>query len=388
MKPTRSVIFLALVAAMVLAPALGLLVRALQPSSLDGLLETSLSGVTNPAPVPQVDLRSFLNSGTQSALEPWLVEKMGRPREIYLRLKNGFDYVLGRSDVISIGRSRFLNGKSYVSEWCLRADRKQTEGVVAPLVAAVISIQQTLQARHKPFVFMISPSKAAVMPEYLPSWCAAADRPRPYDLLLAELKSANIPVIDGHDIALRTKVTGGWLPFGRDGAHWNDIGQFDAVHALVTELERQLGRPIGNVTISDVRIDRTPIGAEADAGLIANLPFSLKPLSPHASFDVADHQSTPSGLFVGTSFSWGPLQIMMGQRLFADSKFYYYFSSIYAYRPGAVVGQLEDAKAEADLARFLDRADFVVLEANEAELAIGHIGRFAAAIEALPQPSR
>jgi alginate O-acetyltransferase complex protein AlgJ len=386
MKAARSYIFLLLVVVIVVAPGVALFVISLKPASSGGLFAATLSGVTNPAPPPRFDLRSFFSGALQSAMEPWLAERMGRPREIYLRLKNGFDFALGRSDVgVSIGRSGFLNGKSYVDEWCLRHDRQTTEALTAPLIAAVIAIRKALELRGKPFVFLISPSKAAVLPEYLPSWCAPADRPRPYDLLRAALQSANVPVVDGHEIALRAKETEKWLPFGRDGAHWNDIGQFYAVQRLVGELERQLGTPIGDIRLSDVQVDDTPRGAEGDAGLIANLPFQLRPVSAHASYDVQNRGTAPVGLFVGTSFSWGPLEIMMGQKLFSRSKFYYYFSSSYVYDPGDRAGHAEGQIAETDLANWISSADFVVLEANEAELGIGHIVKFAAAVEALPR---
>jgi alginate O-acetyltransferase complex protein AlgJ len=243
-----------------------------------------------------------------------------------------------------------------------------------------------MQARGKPFVFLISPSKAAVLPEYLPSWCAPTDQPRSYDVLLAGLKSANVPVVDGHDIALQVKATEPWPPFGRDGAHWNDVGQFYAARALVGELERQLGERIGDLRLKDIKVDDKPRGAEADAGLIANLPFVLRPVSVHASFEVVNRLTAPTGLFVGTSFSWGPLEIMMGQRLFSRSKFYYYFSSSYLYDPGDLVGNTEGPIAASDLSHWLSGADFVVLEANEAELGVGHIAKFAAAVEALPEP--
>jgi hypothetical protein len=378
---------LLLISVMVLAPGVALLVVAFKSGALGGLSAATLSGATNPAPTPQFDLQSFFSGATQSAMEPWLTERMGRPREIYLRLKNGFDFVLGRSDSgISIGRSRFLNGKSYVDEWCLRRDRQVTEVAVAPIIAAVVAIRKAMEARDKPFVFLISPSKAAVFPEYLPFWCAPADRPRPYDVLLSGLKSANVPVVDGHDIALQIKATEKWPPFGRDGAHWNDVGQFYTVQALVSELERQLGKRIGDIRLSDVQVDDKPRGAEADAGLIANLPFDLRPVSVHASFAVLNRQATPAGLFVGTSFSWGPLQIMMGQKLFSQSKFYYYFSSSYLYDPGDLAGRAEGQIAESDLANRISGSAFVVLEANEAELGAGHIAKFAAAMEALPKP--
>ena len=387
MRAIRSSVFLLLVSVMVLAPGVALLVVAFKSRALGGLSEAMLSGVTNPAPRPRLDLPSFFSGAMQSAMEPWLTERMGRPREIYLRLKNGFDFVLGRSEVgISIGRSWFLNGESYVDEWCLRRDRQVTEAAAAPLIAAVVAIQKAMKARGKPFVLLISPSKAAVFPEYLPSWCAPTDQPRQYDLLLAGLKSANVPVVDGHTIALQVKATEQWLPFGRDGAHWNDVGQFYAARALISELERQTGERIGDLRLSDVQVDDKPRGAEADAGLIANLPFVLRPVSVHASFEVANRQTMPVGLFVGTSFSWGPLQIMMGQKLFSRSKFYYYFSSSYRYDPGDLVGTAEGETAAADLSHWLSGADFVVLEANEAELSVGHIAKFAAAVEALPEP--
>jgi alginate O-acetyltransferase complex protein AlgJ len=383
----RSSVFLLFISVMVLAPGVALLVVAFKSGPLGGLSAATLSGVTNPAPPPRFDLPSFFSRAMQSAMEPWLTERMGRPRESYLRLKNGIEYLLGRSDAgVSIGRSWFLNGESYVDEWCLRRDRQVTEAVIAPVIAAVISIRKAMEARGKPFIFLISPSKAAVFPEYLPSWCAPTDQPRPYDVLLAGLKSANVPIVDGHDIALRVKATEPWPPFGRDGVHWNDVGQFYAARALVGELERQLGEQIGDLRLRGVQVDDKPRGAEADAGLIANLPFVLRPVSVHASFEVANRQMTPTGLFVGTSFSWGPLEIMMGQKLFSRSKFYYYFTSSFRYDPGDLVGNAEGQTAVSDLSRWLSDTDFVVLEANEAELGHGHIAKFAAAVEALPEP--
>jgi alginate O-acetyltransferase complex protein AlgJ len=387
MRASRSSVFLLLISVMVLAPGVALLVVAFKSGPLGGRPVVTLSGVTNPAPQPRFDLQSLLSGATQSAMEPWLTERMGRPREFYLRLKNGFDFVLGRSDAgVSIGRSWVLNGKSYVDEWCLRHDRQVTEAAVAPEIAAVVAIRNAMQARGKPFVFLISPSKAAVLPEYLPTWCAPTDQPRQYDVLLAGLKSADVPVVDGHDIALHAKATEHWAPFGRDGVHWNDIGQFYAARALVGELERQLGQQIGDLRLKDLKVDDRPRGAEADAGLIANLPFVLQPVSVHARFEVANRLTAPTGLFVGTSFSWGPLEIMMGQKLFSRSKLYYYFTSSYRYDPGDLVGNAEGQTAASDFSHWLSSADFVVLEANEAELRVGHIARFAAAVEALPEP--
>jgi alginate O-acetyltransferase complex protein AlgJ len=387
MRTVRSCVFLGFISVMVLAPGMALLVGAFHSATLGGLPVATLSGVTNPAPPPRLDLPSFFSGAMQSAMEPWLTERMGRPREFYLRQKNGFDFVLGRSDAgISIGRSWFLNGESYVDEWCLRRDRRVTEAAVAPLIAAVVTIRNAMQARGKPFVFLISPSKAAVLPEYLPSWCAPTDQPREYDLLLAGLNSADVPVVDGHAIALQSKATEQWAPFGRDGLHWNDIGQFHATRALVGELERQLGEPIGDLRLSGLKVDDQPRGADADVGLIANLPFALRPVSVHASFEVVNRLTAPTGLFVGTSFSWGPLAIMMGQKLFSRSKFYYYFSSSYRYDPGALTGDAEGPIVASDLSQRLAGADFVVLEANEAELGWGHIVKFAAAVEALAKP--
>src|SRR3982074_3346930 len=143
MRALRPHAFLLLISVMVLAPGVALLVVAFKSGPLGGRSAGTLSVPTNPAPTPQFDLQSFFSGATQSAMEPWLAERMGRPREIYLRLKNGFDFVLGRSDVgISIGRSRVLNGRSYVDDWCLRRDRQTTQTAVAPLVAAVAAIRK------------------------------------------------------------------------------------------------------------------------------------------------------------------------------------------------------------------------------------------------------
>src|SRR5450759_4657589 len=115
MKTTRSCGFLLLVLAMILPVGLALLGQISPLRLLDGLNKVNLSGVTNPAKPPHFVLQTFFSRDMQSAMEPWLVEKMGRPRELFLRLNNGFDFLLGRSNVgISIGPYRVLNGKGYV----------------------------------------------------------------------------------------------------------------------------------------------------------------------------------------------------------------------------------------------------------------------------------
>ena len=71
-------------------------------------------------------------------------------------------------------------------------------------------------------------------------------------------------------------------------SHWNDIGQFYAVRAIVVELERQLDREIGRLELAKVNVDTKSYGDEGDAARLLNLPTYLTQDNPHAVFQVVE----------------------------------------------------------------------------------------------------
>ena len=60
----------------------------------------------------------------QVALQPWLAERMGWPREALIRINNLFDYLIGRTSVTGnyIGRDDFLYNSEMLNDWCVRGN--------------------------------------------------------------------------------------------------------------------------------------------------------------------------------------------------------------------------------------------------------------------------
>ena len=83
---------------------------------------------------------------------------------------------------------------------------------------------------------------------------------------------------------------------------------------------------------------------------------------------------------IGTSYMWGPLRILMGQRLLAHARFYYYFSSVFDFENGDINAKRLEIGAADGFWKALPEIDAVVVEANEAALGQGHLPAFLAAI--------
>ncbi len=158
------------------------------------------------------------------------------------------------------------------------------------------------------------------------------------------------------------------------------------MRALLGELERIGGRPIGSIALRDVQIDQIPHWDENDAGRLLNLLHATPVDSPHASFESALTGEPARVLFTGTSFSWGPLRVLSGQRFLRWARLYYYFNSTYQYEPGAVDPLPQPVLAPDDFATSLAHIEFVVLEANEEWLESPHVGKFIQAVDALAEP--
>ena len=342
---------------------------------------TALFGVTASIDVPPLRWDTLVDHSFQNGAEAWLARKIGAPRVWLIKLSNGVSYAFGHSPAPSvvIGRGRMLYEAPYVEDWCRRP-----QGDMAALAAQVADVQAAVRARGKGFVLLISPSKAAILPETLPADCRAAPGPRNYDRLLPLLRDKGVVTVDGHALLAALERQEPWPVFGRDGVHWNLVGAGAAVQAVFAALEPQLGRALPRLRQTGATVDRTPLADEGDLGLLLNLPFSLRPVSPHPVFAVDRPGPPPKLLVVGTSFNWQPLRLMQQEGLIDRTTFLYYFSSTVRYAGKTVempasFGQ-SGGDAESSLPDALAEADAVVLEVNEATLMSGYVTRLREAL--------
>ena len=373
--------FLVAILALVLAPDAGLIARNIPLKPLTDFASLKLFGQTISAKTPNFDLGSIFSGQTQSDLGLWIAERMGLPREFYIRLNNSLDLLLGRSSNpnVLVGKDYELYTAEMLRDLCLPA---QT-AFVTEMASGLKRAQDFLAGQGKAFVFVISPNKAAIEPTNVPDYCRQRSDDRAYTRLVAALTIAGVHHVDTEALARLSVSTGMPSWFGKYGQHWNDVGQFYAARAVIDNISEQLKTKIGTLQIDSMWIDTQPLGDEADTGLLSNFLFPLHPVSPHLKITLSGDRSPMRLLIVGTSFAGGLINSFLKVNLTQKITLYNYFKWIFRYAPPAPVSDSQSLEASEDYRTTLEQVGAIVVEGNASALNASHIFRFIEATDAL-----
>ena len=105
-------------------------------------------------------------------------------------------------------------------------------------VKEIADLQYLLTRKGVAFLLLITPSKAAIYPEYIPrNLCRA--RPsikRDYDSFVPLLDRHRINYVDGHVITQQATQIEKALLFCQGGLHWNNLGAYYTARAVIDEL--------------------------------------------------------------------------------------------------------------------------------------------------------
>jgi alginate O-acetyltransferase complex protein AlgJ len=273
------------------------------------------------------------------------------------------------------GARGHLIGRLYLDEYCAR-----TEGMGAKFAADIIPKLTTIQNYYRQsggaFVYLVSPSKAAHLPEYFldrfncPSSQAARVQLVPQ--YVSALKAAGINVVDSASLIHSKKGEYEVTLFSEGSEHWDDIGGALAVSAVVEEINRQAGREL----VPPFRFTYTLTSAQnkADRELVDLLNVFFPPLgylTPKLSFDqpasCAVHEAHEIDIaVVGSSFGFLPSQMMVEHNCLSQLAFYYY--ALLGVFGGQPFHELRKNISDEDFQRVRD-ARVVVVEENESFVA-------------------
>jgi alginate O-acetyltransferase complex protein AlgJ len=350
---TRAAFCLFLVA-LPLATAWNLAIAPVHPS-LAIRIGPKLGGVTREAPVV-LSWSSLRDGSFQKAVSSRVTEAMP-VRPLLIRINNEIRFELfGELTAPQVvrGAKGQLIERSYLEEYCAR-----TEGQGAALAADIIpklkDIQNFYRARGGIFVYLVTPSKAAHLPEYfvdrVPCPSTPAARAELVPQYVGLLRQAGIDVVDTASLIHSLKGTYEVELFPQGGVHWNDIGGARAVTALVDDINRQAGRQLVPPFSFTYTLSGVSSGVDRDLVDLLNVFF------PARSIDAA---------LVGSSFSHLPGQILIEDNCLAQLNVYYYMHL--GRFGGAPYHELQRDLKEADVARLRD-ARIVILEENESFVA-------------------
>jgi alginate O-acetyltransferase complex protein AlgJ len=335
-----------------------------------------LGGVTYDASVI-LSWSSLRDGSLQKAVSSRVTDAMP-VRPLLIRINNEIRFELfGELTAPHVvrGANGHLIERSYLEEYCAR-----TEGMGAKFAADVLpklrDIQDYYRAHGGIFVYVVTPSKVAHLPEYFVDRVPCPSTPDARTHLVSEyigmLKQGGINVVDTASLIHLLKGSYEVDLFPQGGVHWNDIGGARAVSAIVEEINRQAGHEI----VPPFRFSYTLSGvtAGADRELVDLLNVFFPPLgyqtpkvqfSPSAS--CADHPARQLDVaMVGSSFSHLPARIMIEANCLSALQLYYYAKL--GRFGGTPYRELQRNLSDADLNALRD-VKVMILEENESFVA-------------------
>lgn len=358
-------------AAMIVVPSLLVYGNALHKlvAGVPMYSDTALRGVQVPAPMPELTLQSLASGDFPRQYATYFGQHFPLLAPA-VRMKAQFYWsVLRQSPVgfITLGREQVLYETSYINEYCSRniaAFRPTAEAWAAKLM----QIQRWYAARDKIFLYVITPSKPSIEPEWLPpGWpCAAslADRRDFHAAYRAILDQAGVNVVDAVETTMAAKRDFPFPPFPQGGTHFNAVSAALAAQQVITVLTRVgTWRRMDDFSFTWTMAE--PSEVDTDLRDAMNVPYiGMNYLTPRVSLKPSTAaQCTPVIMGqVGGSFTYEINRIFQITACPPKIDLYEYYRNTMAFYPG-------DRRFPVDPERrawfLLDAAEVVFLEENE-----------------------
>ena len=374
-RPVIRAAFCAFLLLLPLGAAWNLVVAQSHPS-LAIKIGPKLGGVTYDTPVI-LSWAALRNGSFQKAVSTRVTDAMP-VRPLLIRMNNEIRFELfGELTAPQVvrGANGHLIERSYLNDYCAL-----TEGMGAKLAADILpklkDIQDFYEKRDGVFVYVVSPSKAAHLPEYFvdrtPCPSTPAARARLVPDYVGALQQGGIHVVDTASLIHSLKGSYPFDLFPQGGVHWNDVGGARAVSVIVDAVNQQAGREI--IPPYQFTYALSGVAGGADRELVDLLNVFFPPLgyqTPKVSFqpEAPCAQSPARDLnvaMVGSSFGHLPARILVEANCLARLQFYYY--AILGRFGGTPYRELQRNLSAADLAPLRD-AKVVILEENESFVA-------------------
>jgi hypothetical protein len=331
-----------------------------------------LSGVTRPLPLNWT-LSSLVDGSLQKAITERVTQALPI-RPLLVRFNNELKFELF-GELTLPGVIQAANGQLieqlYFDEYCSR-----TEGLAETRASGVIpklkDIQDYYRSRGAVFIYLITPSKVAHMPEYFvkgrscPSTIAARTQFIPQ--YAAKLKQAGIDVLDLATFIHGLKGAYEIDLFPQGGSHWNDIGGARAATMIAEEINRQAGKVLAPPFSFTYTISGVTSGVDRELADLLNTLFPpMAYLTPKVKFQrsvsCATYPSrTLDAAFVGSSFSHLPAEILIRDNCLNALNTYFYLKT--GRFGGEPYRRLQTDLPNEDLTRLRD-AKIMILEENE-----------------------
>ena len=294
---------------------------------------------------------------------PLLATAVGVKNQVYFSLLN-------QSGIpgVRIGKRLQLYEQAYIDEYCSR-DTAAITAAADDWAADLARMQRWYAAQGKVFVYVVTPSKAATYPQYLPDARACRAPPADRDSMLptwdAILDRHGIRHVDAASLVRQSKGAFPFEMFPRGGTHWNTVSAALAAQSVVRAINAApMPWKLQDFTFTWTMAE--PDAVARDLTDLLNLPF------PRLDYRAPEVTVTPQGstsackpldiAAVGGSFTYEIIWTIMMLPCAPVIDFYDYFQVTHAHFPGDIRGPVDPAARDD---RLLVQAKIILLEENE-----------------------
>ena len=281
------------------------------------------------------------------------------------------------NQTIIIGKQGQLYEVDYINNYC-KLIHPMPQEIAEARVKDIAEIQDRLGQHGMAFVLLISPSKAAIYPEFIPDiFCRSPkSTSRDYENFVPLLDQYKINYVDGHAITLAAKTREQAPVFSQGGTHWNYLGAYYTVERLLGMIEALTRQSIGRLSLQDLVIDHKPRGTDKDLAELLNLispPYNY--LVPHPTIvREGPAQDLGRAVFVGGSFIWTVLDILDPTHVFQAMDVYYYYKLLLKSYPAKTSRSID--VSQIDWNNDVLTSQVIVLEINESDFAGEYLSAF------------
>jgi len=264
---------------------------------------------------PIASFKSILTGEFQQQLSDWYLENIS----VYEILVRSYNELLFKMKVtnnsIIVGKDNYLFSKDYVEGFYKYVQLPGVETTYPEYAIKIADIQRKLEEKGKKFIYIISPSKAEIYPEFIPNkyrYMENTDRITNHNRELNEFKVNGINYYDAWADMLLIKEQ---IPaFYRQGIHWSyascaycldsAFNEYLTEYSMETEFEKA----------------EMPSGADRDLYSLANIwekPYEDDYYSANVYWNI---EEKPNIFILGTSFSDQIVEVLKGT--FSDEKLF------------------------------------------------------------------
>jgi hypothetical protein len=337
-----------------------------------------LSGQEVKERFPEISVKSFWEGEFQARLDKWILKKVGL-RNAFVRLDNQINFSFFNEvsskygSKIVLGKGRWLYEKCYIDSLNNRDQVHQS--FLDDKVRSLKMLQDALEANGVYFLFLITPSKAAIYPEYIKdNYIAPKDSAREsnYGRIIPLLQINRIHHIDGHQYLLELKKRSLYPVYPSSGTHWSFYSSCYFTLELISALENLTKQKMAKFQIDRIQVTNKPFSFDRDLAGLTNVFFEKSFYAEayyypetSSSVSVAENVFRPRMLFVGGSYLWNLFHYLEKHQVYSERDFYYYYNRNSKYPP-ETTGGID--KKTLDLKKELLAKDIVVIESNEDSL--------------------